>query len=72
MNEIEGCAACGLEPRDENGRLIEENIQKALESFIACGVRKRAVIHCPEAGYCMEANGNFTRVPTFRLPEEIS
>lgn len=69
MNEIEGCAACGLEPRDENGVLIEENIKKALESFIACGVRKRAVIHCPEAGYCMEADGTFTRVPTFRLPE---
>ncbi|MBQ2433920.1 MAG: carbohydrate kinase family protein [Clostridia bacterium] len=69
MNEIEGCAAAGLEPRDENGALIEENITKALEAFIEKGVRKRAVIHCPEAGYCMEADGSYTRVATFRLPD---
>lgn len=69
MNEIEGCAAAGLEPRDENGRLIEENIKKALSVFIETGVKKRAIIHCPEAGYCMEPNGAYTRVPTFKLPE---
>ena len=69
MNEIEGCATAGLEPRDENGCIIEENIKKALELFIQTGVKKRAVIHCPEAGYCLEPNGKFTRVPTFRLPE---
>ena len=69
MNEIEGCAAAGLEPRDENSALIEENIKKALSVFIEKGVRKRAVIHCPEAGYCLEPNGRYTRVPTFRLPE---
>ncbi|MBQ4618349.1 MAG: carbohydrate kinase family protein [Clostridia bacterium] len=69
MNEIEGCAAAGLEPRDENGALIEENIKKALETFIEKGVKKRAVIHCPEAGYCLEPDGKFTRVPTFRLKD---
>lgn len=69
MNEIEGCAAAGLEPRNENGAVIEENIHKALEMFIKTGVKKRAVIHCPEAGYCMEPDGRYTRVPTFRLPE---
>lgn len=69
MNEIEGCAAAGLEPRDENGALIEENIKKALETFIEKGVRKRAVIHCPEAGYCLEPDGKYTRVATFKLPD---
>ena len=69
MNEIEGCAAAGLEARDENGNLIEENIRRALEVFIETGVRKRAIIHCPQAGYCMEPDGKYTRVSTFKLPE---
>ena len=69
MNEIEGCNASGLRARDEKGNLIEENIEKTLRMFMEAGVKKRAVIHCPEAGFCMEADGTYTRAPSLKLPK---
>lgn len=68
MNEIEACAVSGLNPRHPDGRLNVDSIRKTLEQFIALGVKNRAVIHCPEAGFCMEAGGAFTCVPSFQLP----
>ena len=68
MNEIEGCAVSGLAPRDPSGKLILENIQKTLEQFMKIGVRRRAVIHCPEAGFCMDRERGFCVVPSYRLP----
>lgn len=69
MNEIEACAVSGLNPRDPDGRLNIDNIRETLQRFIALGVKKRAVVHCPEAGFCMEADGTWTVVPSFQLPE---
>lgn len=68
MNELEGCAAFGLSARDEQGRLIRRNIETALACFMEAGVRRRAVFHCPEAGFCMDAEKGLTVVPSFRLP----
>ena len=69
MNEIEGCAVSGLAPRDRSGKLIVENIRKTLEQFLEIGVRRRAVIHCPEAGFCMDSETGFCMVPSYQLPE---
>lgn len=68
MNEIEGCAVSGLEPRDKSGKLLVENIRKTLEQFMKIGVKKRAVIHCPEAGFCMDREMGFCMVPSYQLP----
>ncbi len=70
MNEIEACAVAGLSARDEKGRLLTENIRKTLEVLIESGVKNRAVIHCPEAGFCLDAAGNFTAVPSLKLPAD--
>lgn len=67
MNEIEGCAVSGLPPRDENGRLIIDHLVRTLELFMQKGVKRRAVLHCPEAGFCMDAQTGLTIVPSFRL-----
>ena len=67
MNEIEGCAASGLQPRDKSGKLIVENIVRTLELFMQKGVRRRAVLHCPEAGFCMDAESRLTIAPSFKL-----
>ncbi len=69
MNEIEGCGVSGLAPRDQDGRIIIENIRLTLEKILECGVGERAIIHCPEAGFCMNRNGEFTAVPSLKLPE---
>lgn len=68
MNEIEACSATGLAPRHADGSLHMENLIRTLEQFMAMGVRRRAVIHCPEAGLCMDAETGLTVVPSFRLP----
>ena len=69
MNEIEGCGVSGLKPRDESGRLIIENIKLTLQKILDCGVRERAIIHCPEAGFVMNKSGEFITVPSLKLPK---
>ncbi len=68
MNEIEGCGISGLEPRDRSGKIIAENIKLSLHKIIECGVRERAIIHCPEAGFILNKKGDFTSVPSIKLP----
>ena len=68
MNEIEGCGVSGLAPRDAQGKLIVENVIATLEQILACGVRERAIIHCPEAGFCLSREQGLTIVPSLKLP----
>ena len=35
---------------------------------MACGVGQRVIVHCPEAGFCLSRNGDFTVVPSLKLP----
>lgn len=67
MNEIESCGISGLPPRDENGKIIIENIKKTMEMIMAEGVRQRVIVHCPEAGFCLNKTGEFTVVPSLKL-----
>ncbi|GHU97827.1 sugar kinase [Clostridia bacterium] len=69
MNEIEGGMISGIEPRDAQGAIIPENIEKICRALFAAGVGEYAVIHCPEAGYMACADGKFVTVPSLRLPE---
>ena len=69
MNEIEGCGVSGLAPRDASGKLIVENIRLTLQKILDCGVSERAIIHCPEAGFALNKNGDFTVVPSLKLPK---
>ncbi len=69
MNEIEACAVAGLPARDESGKLLIDNIHQTLELLKRCGVKNRAVVHCPEAGFCVDAEGKFTMAPSLKLPE---
>ncbi len=69
MNEIECCAVSGLEPRDENGSLILENIKKSMVWLMEAGVSERVIVHCPECGFILNSNGEFTSVPSLKLPK---
>ena len=68
MNEIEACGVAGLPARDEAGKLILANIRATMEHLMACGVGQRVIVHCPEAGFCLSRNGDFTVVPSLKLP----
>lgn len=69
MNEIEGCGAVKIPPRDENGKLCPDNIRKAMEKLFEYGIHDRVIIHCPEAGFCLDSAGNFTVCSSLKLPK---
>ena len=59
----------GLSPRRADGTPDVSNIRKTMERFIEYGVRDRVIVHCPEAGFMLDAKGNFTAVGSIVLPE---
>ncbi len=69
MNEIEGCAVVGIEPRDENGALLIDHVKQAMQAILERGVSERVILHCPEAGFILNRNGSFTHVPSLKLEE---
>lgn len=69
MNEIEVSGVSGIPSRDENGKLNLENIKKSMEIVMANGVRERVIVHCPEAGFCLNRSGTYTVVPSIKLPK---
>jgi sugar/nucleoside kinase (ribokinase family) len=70
MNEIEACFVSGLKPYDEDGKLHVDNIRKTLELFMSYGVKEKAIIHCKEAGFLMNADGDFVVVPSLNIPRD--
>ena len=71
MNEIEACAPFGLQPRDEADRLDQAQIRRALEGLMNAGVKHRAVIHCPEAGFCLDIAHAHTIDPSMSVAGEL-
>ena len=69
MNEIESCGVSGLSPRKVDGTIDVENIKKTMELFLEYGVREKVIIHCSEAGFLLNRQGEFYVVPSLVLPE---
>ena len=69
MNELESCGVSGLSPRDEDGKINVKNIKKTMEIIMEKGVSQRVIVHCPEAGFCLSKSGEFTIVPSIKLPK---
>ena len=67
MNEIEGSGISGIPARDSDGKLLVKNIEQTMRIILSKGVHKRVILHCPEAGFCLDKDGNFTVVPSIRL-----
>ena len=59
INEIEGSMATGRKTDD---------LQGVCEGLFALGVKERVVVHCPEVGVTMGADGGFVRVGSLQLP----
>lgn len=61
INEVEAGRLAGIKPELSNLNEIARKLKSA-------GVAERVIIHTPEAGVCMSANG-FNAVPSLELPE---
>ena len=70
MNEIESCSVEGVSPKHPDGRVHVENIKHTMQKFLEYGVREKVIIHCSEAGFCMDSDGTFTVVPSLDLPKD--
>ncbi len=69
MNEIECCGVARLAPRYADGSVCVANVRAAMEQMMSHGVSERVIVHCPEAGFILNRSGEFTVVPSLRLPE---
>lgn len=68
MNEIEAGRVVDIEPRDENGNIIEENLRLICEKLFTLGVEQLVVIHMPEMGCAMHRSGAYHVVKSYDLP----
>ena len=69
INEIEAGQTTGIPLRDENDKLIYENLPKALKAMKDLGVTTWAVIHTPEGGFGLDENNNYIAKDSLHLPE---
>ena len=70
INEIECCSIWGLDPRNADGSLRIGVIRRAMEQTLACGVGEKVIVHSKEAGFCLSRGGEFTAVPSLKLPAQ--
>ncbi len=69
INEVEAQQTTGIELRDMSGKLIEENLPRALKEMKNLGVSTWAVIHCPEGGYGLDESDQYIALDSLHLPE---
>lgn len=69
INEIEAEMITGIKIL-QNGAVNEENVYKALQDLVECGVSKWAIIHSPSCGYGIECKSEkIIKVQSLHLPE---
>ena len=70
MNEIECCRAWDIDPYP-SARLDIDMIWKAMCLTMNAGVGRKVIVHCREAGFCLDRSGEFTVVPSLEIPESV-
>lgn len=70
LNETESSLVTGLSPRFDDGRVNVDNIRATMGKFLEYGVREKVIVHCPEAGFLMNADGEFIAMPSLELPSD--
>ena len=70
INELECCAIWHLDPRMPGGGVDKKNIRIAMQKTIDAGVREKVVVHCKEMCFALDTKGNFTEVPSLKVPKE--
>lgn len=71
INEVEICNAWGENPRHADGTIDVDTICRVMKKTIARGVKEKVVIHAKEAGFCLSADGTFTKMGSLRIPAEM-
>ena len=70
INEIECCSIWGYDPRHADNSLNIPLLKKAMEQTFACGINDKLIVHSKEASFCLNHTGQFTMVPSLKIPSE--
>jgi len=70
INEIECCSIWGLNPRREDGSLNVDTLRNAMTKTMESGAAEKVIVHSKEAGFCLSRDGQWTAVPSLRIPSE--
>ena len=60
INEIEAGAIAGINVRNGDGSLSDDNVKSAMYAIAEAGVNEKVVVHCPEKGFSLDKSGKFT------------
>ena len=71
INEIECCNIWGITPYKQSGELDVVAIRTAMEKTMAAGVREKVIVHCKSAGFCLSADGSFTKVGSLIIDKSL-
>jgi len=72
MNEIECCSIWKLDAYNEEGVLQRNHIRACMEKMVECGVKDKVIVHSKTYSFILNAqNGEFTQVPSLRIPSEL-
>ncbi len=67
INEVEAGQVVGVEPRNADGTLNEDNLKEIAKKLMELGVNQKVIIHCPEVGCCLTKGGAYTAVKSIKL-----
>ncbi len=67
INEVEAGQVVGVEPRNADGTLNEDNLKEIAKKLMELGVNQKVIIHCPEVGCCLTKDGAYTAVKSIKL-----
>lgn len=71
INELEASQLSDLPPYTADGKPDIENIHKTMQQIAAFGVREKVIVHCKQAGFCLDvASDTFSVVPSLSVPTE--
>lgn len=71
INELEAERITGIKTRDQNHHILWEGVAKAASRLIEQGVNQNAVIHMPEGGYWLTADGYRYQHLALNIPPEF-
>ncbi|MDR2571446.1 MAG: carbohydrate kinase family protein [Oscillospiraceae bacterium] len=69
INEYEASRTTGVQLRDDDDNVIEDNLPKACQMLMDMGVRKWVVIHMPELSCGLERDSVFLKEASRKIPE---
>ncbi|MBQ8215099.1 MAG: helix-turn-helix domain-containing protein [Clostridia bacterium] len=71
FNEIECCNIWKIQPYTASGTLDIDRVYLAMQKTMAAGVKEKVIVHAKDGGFCLSADGSFTKVGSYEIPADL-